>query len=77
MADDSIRLGIVVPTERPAVWCRKVAFRSGPQSHWFFACEEHRKDLDPPPDLFFVLEDCAVEPVDPDDDATCDFCRED
>lgn len=62
-----------------AAWSRVLQFRSGPQEHRFYACDDHRDLLseDGQP-LFFATDDEPITPIDhnPDEDQECDFCRE-
>jgi hypothetical protein len=52
-------------------------FRSGPQSTRFYACPLHVVDLPTAGGgLFFRAQGSALEPVNPDDEMTCDLCRE-
>lgn len=61
-----------------ATCSRKMGFRAGPQDHTFYACDEHRKQLDDGDVMnFFVLVTEPVKELPADDDETeCDFCRE-
>lgn len=63
---------------RTAIACRVLQFRAGPESHRFYACEQHAAQLekDWPIDLFFSTDRDPVEPVDEADEMDCDFCRE-
>ena len=62
-----------------AIACQQRQFVSGPQSYVFYACPEHRSELDKPwlsNELFYAVKDWPVVPVDVDEDYACDFCRE-
>ncbi len=65
-----------------AICSRVLQFRAGPDHKTFYACEAHQHILtagdissfDVP--LFFATEQEPVQPVDPEDEYPCDFCRE-
>jgi hypothetical protein len=64
-----------------AVWSRILQFRSGPQSHTFYACKHKDclkvlEDGDAGSGNFFATKKNVVEPVNPDDEIDCDFCTE-
>lgn len=60
-----------------AVCQRRLQFEAGPESYVFAACEECRPQLEKGAVMcFFPLAADPVEPVDPDDELTCDLCRE-
>lgn len=62
-----------------AIACRQMQFVAGPQAHTFYACPEHRPELDRTwiaNELFYAVKDWPVEAVDADEDYACDFCRE-
>lgn len=79
-------------SQQTALYRRRLQFRSGPESYVFHACEKHRRKLgeadhisgrsqDDQKDTsdvlcFFGHKNDKVEAVDPDDEETCDFCRE-
>ncbi len=60
-----------------AVCSRRLQFEAGPERQRFYACEEHRAQLvRGDVSCFFGV---ASEPVieeDPDDESSCDLCRE-
>lgn len=67
-----------------ALYRRRLQFTAGPESYTFHACPEHRillgqDDLtkgQSDVSCFFATEKDKVEAVDPDDEITCNFCRE-
>lgn len=61
----------------PAVVALKMGFRAGPENHTFYACEEHRAELERGDvSLFFLLKDEEPQPVDPEFEEQCYFCLE-
>lgn len=60
-----------------AIVSRRMQFTAGPQTHTFYACEEHREALDRG-DVSCFLRIRGVEVIaeDPEDELACDFCRE-
>jgi hypothetical protein len=63
----------------PATWSRVLQFRSGPQDHTFYTCDEHRPALEDGSagsGCFFASARDPIHPVDPDDEIECDLCRE-
>lgn len=63
----------------PARWSRTLQFCAGPQTNIFYACEDGKADLergDVGSGLFWIIASEPVQPVDPDDEITCDCCRE-
>ena len=66
-----------------AVVRRCLQFVAGPEKTMFFACEEHVNKLgvgttDGATDVscFYATVGCPPEPVSPEDDVACWFCRE-
>lgn len=61
-----------------ATCSRVLQFRAGPNDHTFYACEEHRPRLEDGTydGNFFGDPADVIEPVDPDDELHCDYCRE-
>lgn len=62
-----------------AICSRVMQFRAGPNAYTFHACPECRPALErgeAGDGLFFTTADEPVKAVDPDDDITCDLCRE-
>lgn len=58
-----------------AYYKRKLEFRSGPENHTFYACQEHKYLLDSGDvSCFFAVESQPTEPNH--DGIECDFCRE-
>lgn len=58
-----------------ATWKRKLQFRSGPQQAMFYACDEHKHNIegDGKVSPFFAREKDAIE-VNGDGELPCDFC---
>lgn len=60
-----------------AVCSRKLQFEAGPEQHEFFACEEHKPDLEAGKvTCFFAVKAHPLKTVDPTDEISCDLCRE-
>lgn len=61
-----------------AVCSRVLQFRAGPNESRFYACEQHRADLERGDydGLFFGVVSDEMRPEDPDDEQPCDYCRE-
>ena len=60
-----------------AIAKREMQFCAGPEHHTFYACHEHRADLERGDVMcFLILRTKPVEAVDPEDDIDCDLCRE-
>lgn len=60
-----------------AIAKREMQFCAGPEHYTFYACAEHRPQLERGEmQLFFTLAGKPVEPVAPDDEVACDMCRE-
>ena len=56
---------------------RALQFCAGPQRHTFVACTEHETHLTAdPPSCFLIIPSAPIVDVDPDDEPSCDFCRE-
>ena len=60
-----------------AIAKRKMQFCAGPQHHTFYACPEHKRDLERGDvSCFLILKSQPVLDVDPDDEEDCWFCKE-
>jgi hypothetical protein len=62
-----------------ARWSRTLRFCAGPQTHTFYACTECKPELERATlhhGLFAIMPSEPIRPVDPDDELTCDCCRE-
>jgi hypothetical protein len=67
--------------EHWAVSSRVLQFKAGPNENRFTACAEHRPLLEGPwpsigGGLFFSTSDEPIREVDPNDEESCDGCRE-
>lgn len=77
LAVDRIREDAAPRDHRTAIAARRLEFRSGPNSHIFYACREHTTLLDTGDvDNFFAVPRHPVFFISPDDGIECDFCRE-
>ena len=66
-------------TVRKPIVKRLLGFEAGPQNHTFYACEEHRGELERGDVMcFFALKNHPVETLSEDeqDSFDCDLCRE-
>jgi len=62
---------------KTAIASRRMQFCAGPETHTFYACEEHTPDLEKGDvSCFLILRNEPVVPVSVDDDIDCDLCRE-
>lgn len=62
-----------------AFYRRVLQFRAGPNEHTFYACEQHKADLERGDynGVFFPTTDESIQPLGSDDqEQVCDYCRE-
>ena len=63
----------------PAVVSRRLQFCAGPGSYVFAACARHAAQLEQQwhkNRLFFSRDAWPLVPIDPDDEVSCDACRD-